>query len=57
MYERRLTAMTALMFTFLLTALLVGMGVAVVLGLTPDTRDTRFSVGRMLDGRDPRTIA
>jgi hypothetical protein len=48
--------MTTLMFTFLLTALLVGMGLAVVLGLTPDTRDTRFSVGRMLDGRDPRTL-
>jgi hypothetical protein len=49
--------MTALMLTFLLTALLAGMGLAVVLGWTPDTRDTRFSVGHMLDGRDPRTLS
>lgn len=48
--------MNALLVTFLFTALLAGMGVAVVLGWTPDSRDTRFSVGRMLDGRDPRTL-
>ncbi len=41
------------MITILLLAaafvVLLGIGVLAALGLTPDTRDTAWSVGRMLD--------
>jgi hypothetical protein len=45
--ERRITAMAAIIFL----AILILAGVAVLLGRTPDTRNSEFSVGKLIAPR------